>query len=336
MKPNDFAIRLTAFLGQYLPAQRNVSPHTIKAYRDAFKLLLYYCRDRHGRSAERVSLDLLDASLVLAFLQYLQYQRHCSPRTCNHRLSALHAFFRYLQTAEPERMVQCQRILAIPLQRCVQPALSYLSKEDLSAILAEPDLSTTRGRRDATLLSLLYDTAARVQELVDLSVGDVRLDTPAQVRLTGKGRKARVVPLLSATVALLSDYLEEHQLNRPERLPYPLFWNRRRERLTRSGIRYVLAKYAHRARTKNGNLPMKVTPHLLRHSKAMHLLHAGNPTTVIQAILGHADLRTTDIYARANLEMKRRALEKAAPGAPSVCCPTWQNNPDLLDWLRAL
>ena len=213
----------------------------------AFKLLLYYCRDHHGRSVER--------------------------------LSALHAFFRYLQTEEPERMVQCQRILAIPLQRC-----------------AQPNLATPWGRRDAVLLSLLYDTAARVQELVDLSVGDVRLDTPAQIRLTGKGRKARVVPLLSATVALLSDYLEEQQLNRPERLAYPLFWNRRRERLTRSGIRYILVKYAHQARTQSRSLPRKITPHLLRHSKAMHLLHAGNPTTVIQAILGHADLRTTDIY----------------------------------------
>ena len=336
MKPNDFAIRLTAFLSQYLAAQRNVSPHTIKAYRDAFKLLLYYCRDHHGRSAERLSLDFLDASLVLAFLEHLQSQRHCSARTRNHRLSALHAFFRYLQTEEPERMVQCQRILAIPLQRCAQPALNYLCKEDLSAILAQPNLATPWGRRDAVLLSLLYDTAARVQELVDLSVGDVRLDTPAQIRLTGKGRKARVVPLLSATVTLLSDYLEEQQLNRPERLAYPLFWNRRRERLTRSGIRYILAKYAHQARTQSKSLPRKITPHLLRHSKAMHLLHAGNPTTVIQAILGHADLRTTDLYARANLEMKRQALERASPGAPSVSCSTWHNNPDLLDWLRAL
>lgn len=336
MNPNAFAIRLTTFLTEYLPAQRNLSSNTIKAYRDTFKLLLYYCRDHHGRSPERVSLDFLDASIVLSFLQYLESERGCSARTRNQRLSALHSFFRYLQTEEPDRMLQCQRILAIPSQRCTGPVLSYLSQEDLGVILAQPDLATTPGRRDAVLLSLLYDTGARVQELVDLSVRDVRLEPPAQIRLTGKGRKSRVVPLLSATVDLLCDYLNEHQLNRAERMDSPLFCNRRQQRLTRSGVRYILGKHTSQARVKQRGLTGKITPHVLRHTKAMHLLQAGNPAPVIQAILGHADIRTTDIYARANIEMKRRALEKAAPAAALVARFSWQDNRDLMDWLRSL
>jgi len=226
MKPTDFAIRLTSFLGEYLPAQRNVSPNTIKAYRDAFTLLLRYCRDQLGLQPERVTLDQIEPSLVLAFLDYLENERTCGTRTRNHRLSVLHAFFRYLQSEEPDRMVQCQKILAIPLQRCARPTVDYLSKEELAVILAQPDLTTTWGRRDAVLLSVLYDTGARVQEVVDLSVRDVRLDSPAQIRLTGKGRKTRLVPLLTGTVALLAEYMREHRLDRPERMYAPLFCSR--------------------------------------------------------------------------------------------------------------
>lgn len=336
MKPTDFAARLTAFLGRYLPAQKNVSPNTIKAYRDAFTLLLRYCRDNQKVPPEKVTLDTLNASLVLSFLNQLESEGNCGTRTRNHRLSVFHAFFRYLQTEVPERMVQCQQILAIPFQRCSRPIVNYLSTEELAEILAQPDLATDHGRRDAVMLSLLYDTGARVQELVDLSVRDVRLHSPAQIRLTGKGRKTRVVPLLSGTVELLAQYMREHRLDCPERLDSPLFFNRRGEHLSRSGLRYLLTKYTENARKAKPGLPERITPHTMRHSKAMHLLQAGNPATVIQAILGHADIRSTDIYARADMEMKRRALEKATKMAPSGTLPSWQGNKGLMDWLRSL
>jgi integrase/recombinase XerD len=298
--------------------------------------LLRYCRDEEEVPPEKVTLDTLNASLVLSFLNYLGTGENCGTRTRNHRLSVFHAFFRYLQTEAPERMVQCQQILAIPFQRCARPTVNYLSTEELSEILAQPDLATDHGRRDAVMLSVLYDTGARVQELVDLSVRDIRLASPAQIRLTGKGRKTRVVPLLSGTVELLAQYMREHRLDCPERMDSPLFFNRQGEHLSRSSVLYLLAKYAEEARKAKSGLPEKISPHTLRHSKAMHLLQAGNPATVIQAILGHADIRSTDIYARADMEMKRRALEKATNTAPLVTLPSWQNDKGLMDWLRSL
>jgi site-specific recombinase XerD len=212
--------------------------------------------------------------------------------------------------------------------------VNYLTPEELSEILAKPNLTTIWGRRDAVLLSLLYDTGARVQELVDLKVRDVRLNSPAQIRLTGKGRKVRVVPLMSGTVNLLDQYMREHRLDRPECTDSILFFNRRGENLSRSGVRYLLAKYSEDVCRSKTSRSGKVSPHTMRHSKAMHLLQAGNPATVIQSI--HADIRSTDIYARADMEMKRHALEKAAGMGPSVSMPSWQIDKGLMDWLRSL
>jgi len=335
MKPTDFAIRLTNFLGEYLSSQKNVSTNTIKAYRDAFKLLLRYCRDHLAISPENLTLDTLNGSLVLSFLNYIENGGNCI-RTRNHRLSVLHAFFRYLQTEEPGRIAQCQQILAIPLKSCSRPKVDYLTTDELAEILDKPNLSTKWGRRDAALLSLLYDTGARVQEVVDLSVRDVRLNPPAQICLTGKGRKTRVVPLMSATVNLLAQYMNEYRLDRPECIDSPMFFNRRGEKLSRSGVRYLLEKYTTDARKTKPGLLKNISPHTMRHSKAMHLLQAGNPATVIQSILGHADIRSTDIYARADIEMKRHALQKAAEMVPPVNLPSWRENKGLMEWLSSL
>jgi len=189
-------MHVTHFLTHYLAGLRNLSPNTIKAYRDVFTLLLKFCRDARGLAPERLTLADIDAHLVEAFLDYLATERQASVPTQNHRLAALHAFFRYLQSEEPDRLLQCQQILAIPLRRHSHPSVGYFSKEYLAEILAQPDLHTFNGRRDVVLLSVLYDTGARVQELVDLTVGGVRLAVPAQVRLMGKGRKMRAVPLM--------------------------------------------------------------------------------------------------------------------------------------------
>jgi site-specific recombinase XerD len=319
-----------------LSTQKNVSPNTIKAYRDAFTLLLRYCRDHLAVSPETLTLDTLNAALVLSFLNHMENGGNCSIRTRNHRLSVLHAFFRYLQTEEPGRIAQCQQILTIPLKRYARPTVHYLTTEELAEILEKPDLSTTWGRRDAALLSLLYDTGARVQELADLSVRDVRLDPPAQICLTGKRRKSRVVPLMSGTVNLLAQYMDEHRLDCLECVDSPLFFNRRGEHLSRSGVRYILEKYTIEARKTRPGLLKHISPHTMRHSKAMHLLQAGNPATVIQSILGHADIRSTDIYARADMKMKRHALQKAAEMAPSVKLQSWRDNKGLMEWLSSL
>lgn len=336
MNPTDLAIHLSRFLTDHLTRERNASANTIKAYRDAFKLLLQYCRDQVGIPPERLTLQTLTPEVVRGFLAHLEQRPRHSARTRNHRLSAMHSFFRYLQAEEPALVLQCQQILAIPMQRAPQRPVEYLSPDDLAAILASPDLSTPAGRRDAVLLSVLYDTGARVQEVIDLSARDVRLDAPAQVRLTGKGRKSRVVPLLNNTAALLREYMREHDLQRPERADHPLFWNRRRGRLSRAGVRHILNQHAERARRGRPGLP-PVHPHKLRHSKAMHLLQAGNPMVIIQAVLGHSDVRTSSVCARADLDMTRAALEKtdgAGPVRPVL--PSWQARPDLMAWLRSL
>ena len=336
MKPTDLSVHVTNFLTHYLAAQRNLSPNTIKAYRDVFTLLLRFCRDVRGIALERLSLAHIDAPLVEAFLDHLRNDRHASIRTQNHRLAALHAFFRYVQSEVPERLLQSQQILAIPLRRHPRHSVGYLSKELLAQILAQPDLRTPSGRRDAVLLSVLYDTGARVQELIDLNAGDVRLDAPPQVRLMGKGRKMRAVPLMDATVDILRDHRRENRLDRPEHADRPLFQNRQGGRLTRTGVRYLLQKYVQAVRRDHPGFTQPVSPHSLRHTKGMHLLQSGVPLEIIRDFLGHVDVKTTEIYARANLEMKRRALEKVTDASPLPKIPSWKQNKTLLEWLHSL
>jgi site-specific recombinase XerD len=336
MTPTDFARHLTRFLGDYLPAHRNVSPNTVASYRDVFTLLLRYCKESHSLSPDRLRLDQLNVAIILEFLNHLETQRHCTCRTRNQRLAAIHAFFRFLQSEAPDHMVQCQQVLAIPFQRHERKAVAYLEAADLTTLLAQPDCATVQGRRHALLLRVLYDTGARVQEVIDLRVSDVRLDTPAQVRLTGKGRKTRVVPLMADTVRALEDHMREYRLQDPARIDEPLFFNRQRQGLSRSGVRYLIAKYGRQAHQKQSSVPEVISPHVLRHTKAMHLLQSGNDMTAIQGILGHADVKTCTIYASADLKMKRQALEKAAPMAPKPGTPSWQSNQQLMDWLRNL
>ena len=336
MKPTDFFVHLTAYLSHHLAAQRNLSPNTIRAYRDAFTLFLRFCRDQRGIALERLALKHIDVPLVEAYLDHLEDQRRVSVRTQNHRLAVLHSFFRYVQSEAPEHLLQCQRILAIPLRRHPRKLVGYLSKDHLGAILAQPDLHTWVGRRDAVLLSVLYDTAARVQELIDMTAGDVRLDAPAQVRLFGKGRKMRAVPLMEPTVQLLHDHLRDYGLDRPEKSDVPVFQNRQGQRLTGWGVRYILDKHVRAVRTDTPGFTQPVSPHTFRHTKGMHLHQAGVSLEIIRDFLGHEGVTTTQIYARANLEMKRKALEKISdtPAFPAI--PSWKKDRSLLDWLHTL
>ena len=336
MKPTDFSVHLTGFLSHHLTAQRNLSANTIRAYRDTFTLLLRYCRDQRGMPLERLCLKQIDVPLVEGFLDHLEQDRQASIRTCNHRLAALHSFFRYVQSEVPDHLLQCQRILAIPVRRHPRTTVGYLAKDDLARILAQPDVRTRGGRRDAVLLSVLYDTGARVQELIDMSAGDVRLEPPAQVRLFGKGRKMRAVPLMDATARLLRDHLRESGLDRPERFEQPLFQNRRGARLSRWGVRYVLDKHVQAVRNAHPGFTQPVTPHTLRHTKGMHLLQSGVSLEIIRDFLGHEQVLTTQIYARANLEMKRKALAHVGNDSSFPDVPSWKKDGTLLEWLRSL
>jgi site-specific recombinase XerD len=335
MKPTTLSVHINYFLSDYLASQRNLGVNTIKAYRDVFVLLLRFCRDDKGIAIERLQLEQINTHMVNDFLEYLAHERHCSIRTINQRLAVVHAFFRYLQAEEPALLLQCQRILAIPLRRFTRNEVSYLSKDHLAALLAQPDLTRANGRRHAVMLSVLYDTAARVQELIDMTAGDVRLDTPAQVRIMGKGRKVRVVPLMENTAELLRQYIDEYHLILPENYDQPLFRNRQGNALTRVGVNYILQKYLKKIQDIDPQLKEKVTPHTLRHTKAMHLVQGGVSLDIVRDFLGHADIKTTELYARANLEMKRAAIEKVSP-TPTPNFPSWKENKSLLHWLQQL
>jgi integrase/recombinase XerD len=339
MKPGEFAERLTAFLTTYLAGTRNLSGNTILSYRDSFALLLRFLRDEKGIPVEKVDLDTINAPTLLEWLDHLEKVRRYSARSRNQRMAAIRSFFRYLAPADPARVHQLQTVLAIPTARTQRPTIGYLDPDLLAAILSQPDVSTLRGRRDAVLLSLLYDTGARSQEIVDLRVRDIRLDPPAQVTLTGKGQKARIVPLMPTTANLLRAHLRWFNLDRPSAVDAPVFAGRNGAALTRSGLRSILAKHANAARKSYPALQLRIGPHTLRHTKAMHMLQAGVGLIHIRDVLGHVDIKTTEIYARANLEMKRKALSQAAnaPNAvPGPTLPAWNDNKDLLDWLTSL
>ncbi|MFP5226199.1 MAG: tyrosine-type recombinase/integrase [Acidobacteriota bacterium] len=336
MKPTDFARALSTYLSMYLPGQKNVSPHTVHSYRDTFKLLLAYCQQVRGLVIERLSLRDIDDQLVLGFLEWLETDRHNSLATRNQRLACIHAFYRYLQGQDPAGLWPYQKILALPMKKTPHPMIQHLTADAMQLILAQPDRETRNGRRDATLLSVLYDTGARVQELVDLQVRDVRLTPPPVLTLTGKGNKTRQVPLMSATTALLKQYLAEWQLTRNGGQDGPVFFNRQREKMTRAGVAFILSKYVAQAREVSAGIPERVTPHVLRHTKAMHLLQAGVNLVYIRDLLGHADIATTEIYARADTELKRQALEQAYPTMISDELPDWTSDSALLTWLAQL
>jgi site-specific recombinase XerD len=336
MKPTDFAKALSHYLSVYLPGQRNVSPNTIKSYRDTFKLFLMYCKQGCGLSIEHLCLQRIDEPLVVGFLSWLEQDRKSSISTRNQRLACIHGFCRYLQIEDPIGLLSYQKLLSIPMKKAPKPTVHYLTPDALKLILAQPDLSKTGGRRDLTMLSALYDTGARVQELIDLKVRDVRLDQPPIVTLTGKGRKTRQVPIMSNMESLLRQYMTETHLLQNGMQDRPLFVNRQRSKLTPKGVTFILNKYASRARALSSIIPDKVTPHVFRHTKAMCLLQAGINLIYIRDLLGHVDIATTEIYARTDTELKRKALEKAYPDMVVTDMPHWNQDEGLLAWLSNL
>jgi integrase/recombinase XerD len=233
MKPTNFARYLSDFFSVYLTTQKNVSKNTIYSYRDTFKLLLKFCQDVKGIAIERVSIDSLTVKLIKDFLNWLEDERKCSISTRNQRLASIHSFFRYIQGEEPAGIHQFQQVMSISIKKTEKKVLEHLSPRAMKLILEQPDKSSPKGRRDLTLLSVLYDTGARVQELVDIKVNDVTLDPPPVILLTGKGNKARRVPLMKNTVALLQQYLLENDLNKQWKNKYPLFKKNQHNKLTK-------------------------------------------------------------------------------------------------------
>jgi integrase/recombinase XerD len=330
MKPTDFSYYLSNFLTTYLAGQRNLSKNTIESYRDTFFLLLRYFSDIKNIAPEKVTVNTVGKESMEEFLLWLESERECSISTRNQRLAAIHAFFRYLQSEKPEYMYQCQRVLSIPVKKAPKKPPVYLSDDSMGRLLSQPDMLTEHGRRDATLLSVLYDSGARVQELADLTSRNLRLEEPFYITLTGKGRKTRQVPIMKQTAMLLISYLKEQKIDTADKLDHPLFFNCWKWKLTRQGIAYIINKYVECLKIKDN-----VTPHVFRHSKAMHLTQADVNPIYIRDILGHADLKTTGVYSRSNVEMKRRALEKVEEKSIPYA-PDWTSDNGLMEFLKNL
>lgn len=328
------ATLITSFFTRHLAAERDASGHTIASYRDAFRLLLHHVADQTRRPVTRLTIQDLEPSRILAFLDHLEQHRGNSVRTRNARLAAIRSFFSYVVTQEPALAAHAQRVLYIPFKKGPGKLLGYLSEEEVRALLAQPDRTTPQGRRDYLTLALLYDTAARVQELVDLQPQDFRLERMPLVRITGKGRKQRIVPLLPATAKLVGDHLAETERSPDETTP--LLRNYRGYPMTRSGVAFLLDKYRRSASEALPSLRRRgISPHTLRHTKAMNLLQAGVSPVTIKDILGHAHLKTIDIYVQADLEMKRKAIE-GTPSPVESQPRAHRREPDLLRWLEEL
>jgi len=334
--PRRIARWVHSFFRDYLTAQRGLSPNTIFSYRDSVKLFLQFVSRRSHKPLDKLRLEDIDANAVLAFLHDLETTRGNGIQTRNCRLSALRAFFRHVAIQEPDALMHCQSICDIPLKRTPHRPVEYLEEAELCAMLDSVDPQARNARRDYALLLFLYNTGARAQEVVDLKLDDLSLQSVYQVQLTGKGGKQRNCPLWPETVAALKEVLQQRPPHGRESAS--VFLNAKGEPLTRFGLRYIVRKYAAKAARRCPSLKSKKTgPHTIRHATAMALLQATNDITVVKDWLGHADVNTTHGYVEANMEMKRKALQAChAPSAGDDNHHAKWRTPSLLQWLEEL
>ena len=343
-KPTDLGRAVSRFFQEYLPAQRGMSVNTIRSYRDAMLLVLRFLSEDTGRRIERLNLTDFTALRVERFLNHLETERANSITTRNTRLAALHTFARFLIAQHPEFMAPLQQVLGIAFKRgAIQRPIEYLEHSEIEALLARIDRTNWAGQRDYALFALMFNTGARVQEILDLKVRDIRFDPPHQVRLHGKGGKMRLCPIWPRTAKLLWDFANtKHPSQTSGECPVdvPLFRNRRGNGLTRFGVRYLLRKYLPSSlKEKTGNPERRIHPHSLRHSTAIHLLKAGVDFATISQWLGHASLNTTMRYARADIDIKRQALSQVFPesfSAPPAAGHVRIDGSELEVWLRRL
>lgn len=336
MKQNDFSKSLTDFLTKYLPGERGMSGNTIASYKMTFILLISFMQEQKAKPAHKLMFRHFTKKCIEEFLNYLETVRKCRASTRNARLAALHSFFRFVQYECPEYIDECNKILSIKVKRTKRESINYLTIEGIKLLLEQPDLNTRKGVRDLALLALMYDTGARVQEVIDLTASSIRLDKPYTIKLIGKGTKARIVPLMEEQVVHLRNYIERNGLLEGGKNLHPLFYNSRKEKLTRGGVNHILQYYTAIAQKKSPTLiPEKISPHSLRHSKAMHLLQAGVNLVYIRDILGHESVTTTELYARVDSKQKREAIEKAFVNVIKKEAPIWVKNEGLLQWLKS-
>jgi integrase/recombinase XerD len=322
---------LQAFFTDYLTRQRQASPHTIAAYRDAIRLLLQFTAKRTGEQPNRLDIADLDAPLLVAFLDHLEHERHNTARTRNARLAAIHSLYHYAALRHPEHAALIARVLAIPPKRADKPIVTFLNEHELDTLLAAPDRTTWTGRRDHAIILTAAQTGLRAAELLGLDCSDIHLGTGAHITCVGKGRKHRVTPLIPITVATLRVWLTE-RAGRPDE---PLFPTRQGRRLSHDALEHRLTKHATAASRNCRSLAdKKITPHVLRHTAAVRLLNAPVDTATNALWLGHESDQTTQIYLHADLTLKQRAIDRTAP--PGTKPGRYQPPDALLAFLASL
>lgn len=338
MKPTDFAYHLSKYFKSYMPGTLGLREKSIASYQTVFCIFLRFMKDEKNIPPDKMALDTFSVDLLMEFLQYLE-NNGSSVSTRNHRLTVLRSFFQYIQLVEPKQILLMQQLLALKRKKQPKPIVNYLSTEGTKLLLAEPIPSTAHGYRDMLLLLVLYETGARVSELTGITVGDIRLEKPSTIVLHGKNSKSRIVPLSQDVSSLVHHYLIKEKLLAPERKSNLLFTNASNNKLTSAGVTYILKKYADGARSKNPMLiPKPLSPHCLRHSKAMHLLQAGVDLIHIRDFLGHASMKTTEIYAKAESSQRRKAIEEVYIDLPddSGFQGDWNDNLQLMQWLKSV
>jgi len=334
---HNIAALIQAFFLDFLVARRGLRSNTLTAYRDAIKLLLSFTAEQCHTPVDKLAVEDFDDRTVVDFLDHLQSARGNAPRSRNTRLAPIHGLFRYIAGQVPEAMARCQQICAVPTKKAPHQSMEYLEDAEMGAMLSSIDRNCRHGLRDHALVLFMYNTGARVQEVVDLKIDDLRLDTPPQTRLFGKGGKSRACPLWAETVQALRRYLDCR--SRSQEACRHVFLNANGQPFTRFGIRYLVRRYAAKAAQRCPSMKGKnVGPHTLRHTTAMHLLQSGNDISVIKDWLGHADMNTTHEYAAIDMKMKQRALDSCQ--APAVKKggkgrPRWLK-PGILKWLDDL
>jgi len=337
MKPTDFAKYLTDFFGIYLPTECGVSHNTILTYSYTFSLLIEYMRTQELLAPQRITLNDITKERVINFLSWLEIERNCSISTRNARLAVLHSFYNYLQYRDVKGIFRYHEIMSIKRKKTTTPEMAYLTVKGIELIFKQPDLKTKYGRRDFVLLALLYDSGARVQELIDITPSNIQFNDTTIVKLRGKGNKTRIVPLSKNQANNLKKYIYDEGLMNPEKQCCPIFCNYRGEKLSRMTVLNIVKKYGNMARMESPtSIPENLGCHSFRHSKAMHLLDADINLVYIRDFLGHTSITTTEIYARASEKKKQDALSRVNPGIVTDAKSTWQKDKTLLGYLKDL
>lgn len=331
MNNRDFPFYVTKFFSDYLPHHKNFSKNTISLYRYCFVLFLKFCDEYKNINIDKLTFSEISRNLIFEYLSWLEDTRNCSVATRNQRLVALKSFFKFVQFEAPEFYQICSDIRAIELKKAPKKTFDYLSVEAIKILLKQPDPTETFGMRDLTLLTLMYHSACRVQELIDLHVHNIKFDPTPTLCVTGKGNKTRIVPLNTETIKLLKKYILAYNLQKDD----ILFTNKFNKKFSERGIEYIVDKYVEKAKLSNPEkFCCNIFPHSFRHSKAMHLLEEGVNLIYIKDFLGHVSVSTTEIYAKANPEIRRKEIEKASKSVITKSRFTKNEKSDLIKFLK--